>query len=69
MEVFWYLPTQGDERYLGTTIGRRPATYPYMQQIAQALATPAAGIALPQQVASAFSEFVTKTDLLKPQPV
>ncbi|WP_375511586.1 FMNH2-dependent alkanesulfonate monooxygenase [uncultured Nostoc sp.] len=37
MEVFWYLPTQGDERYLGTTIGRRPATYPYMQQIAQAV--------------------------------
>lgn len=28
MEVFWYLPTQGDERYLGTTIGRRAATYP-----------------------------------------
>ena len=23
MEVFWYLPTQGDERYLGTTIGRQ----------------------------------------------
>ncbi|MEH2434602.1 MAG: FMNH2-dependent alkanesulfonate monooxygenase [Nostoc sp.] len=37
MEVFWYLPTQGDERYLGTTIGRRAATYPYMQQIAQAV--------------------------------
>lgn len=26
-------------------------------------------LALPQQVASTFSEFVTKTDLLKPQPV
>ncbi|MEH1911259.1 MAG: FMNH2-dependent alkanesulfonate monooxygenase [Nostoc sp.] len=37
MEVFWYLPTQGDERYLGTIIGRRAATYPYMQQIAQAV--------------------------------
>ena len=37
MKVFWYLPTQGDERYLGTTIGRRPATYPYIQQIAQAV--------------------------------
>ena len=37
MEVFWYLPTQGDERYLGTAIGRRQANYPYMQQIAQAV--------------------------------
>jgi alkanesulfonate monooxygenase len=37
MEVFWYLPTQGDERYLNTAIGRRQATYPYMQQIAQAV--------------------------------
>ncbi|BBD62596.1 aliphatic sulfonate monooxygenase [Nostoc sp. HK-01] len=37
MEIFWYLPTQGDERYLGTTIGRRQANYPYMQQIAQAV--------------------------------
>ncbi|HLO87555.1 MAG TPA: FMNH2-dependent alkanesulfonate monooxygenase [Nostocaceae cyanobacterium] len=37
MEVFWYLPTQGDERYLGTTIGRRQATYGYMQQITQAV--------------------------------
>ncbi|HEY9799111.1 MAG TPA: FMNH2-dependent alkanesulfonate monooxygenase [Leptolyngbyaceae cyanobacterium] len=37
MEVFWYLPTQGDERYLGTAIGRRQADYPYMQQIAQAV--------------------------------
>jgi len=26
-------------------------------------------IALPQQVASTFSEFVSKTDLLKPQAV
>lgn len=37
MEVFWYLPTQGDERYLGTKIGRRQPTYAYMQQIAQAV--------------------------------
>jgi alkanesulfonate monooxygenase len=37
MEVFWYLPTQGDERYLGTNIGRREATYDYMKQIAQAV--------------------------------
>lgn len=37
MEAFWYLPTQGDERYLGTSIGRREATYDYMKQIAQAV--------------------------------
>ncbi|GAB1542634.1 FMNH2-dependent alkanesulfonate monooxygenase [Scytonema sp. NUACC21] len=37
VDVFWYLPTQGDERYLGTKIGRREATYPYMRQIAQAV--------------------------------
>lgn len=37
MKVFWYLPTQGDERYLNAAIGRRQATYPYMQQIAQAV--------------------------------
>jgi alkanesulfonate monooxygenase len=37
MEVFWYLPTQGDERYLGTPIGRREPTYAYLQQIAQAV--------------------------------
>ncbi|MBD2446595.1 FMNH2-dependent alkanesulfonate monooxygenase [Nostoc sp. FACHB-152] len=37
MEIFWYLPTQGDERYLGTKIGRRQANYAYMQQIAQAV--------------------------------
>ncbi|MUH00765.1 FMNH2-dependent alkanesulfonate monooxygenase [Scytonema sp. UIC 10036] len=37
VDVFWYLPTQGDERYLGTKIGRRDATYPYMSQIAQAV--------------------------------
>ncbi len=37
MEAFWYLPTQGDERYLGTKIGRREANYPYMRQIAQAV--------------------------------
>jgi alkanesulfonate monooxygenase len=37
VEAFWYLPTQGDERYLGTKIGRREANYPYMCQIAQAV--------------------------------
>lgn len=37
MDVFWYLPTQGDERYLGSPVGRREPTLPYLQQIAQAV--------------------------------
>ncbi|BDI30255.1 alkanesulfonate monooxygenase [Capsulimonas corticalis] len=37
MHVFWYLPTQGDERYLGSTIGQRQPTHKYLTQIAQAV--------------------------------
>jgi alkanesulfonate monooxygenase len=37
MEIFWYLPTQGDERYLGTVQGRRAPTFPYLSQVAQAV--------------------------------
>jgi alkanesulfonate monooxygenase len=37
MEVLWFLPTHGDGRYLGTTIGGRAMTYPYLRQIAQAV--------------------------------
>ncbi len=37
MEVFWYLPTQGDERYLGASFGRREPTFGYLRQIAQAV--------------------------------
>lgn len=36
MEIFWFLPTHGDQRYLGTAIGARPASYSYLKQIAQA---------------------------------
>lgn len=36
MEIFWFLPTHGDQRYLGTTQGARPATLSYLKQIAQA---------------------------------
>ncbi len=43
--------------------------FPKLPLQTSTLGTPAAGITLPQQVASTFSEFVTKTDLLKPQPV
>jgi len=36
MQIFWFLPTHGDQRYLGTSVGARPATYTYLKQIAQA---------------------------------
>ncbi|WP_347986536.1 FMNH2-dependent alkanesulfonate monooxygenase [Methylomonas sp. AM2-LC] len=36
MEIFWFLPTHGDNRYLGTDVGVRPVTYSYLKQIAQA---------------------------------
>lgn len=37
MELFWFLPTFSDGRYLGTTTGARTATYAYLRQIAQAV--------------------------------
>lgn len=37
MEILWFIPTHGDGRYLGTTIGGRAMTYPYLRQIAQAV--------------------------------
>lgn len=36
MEIFWFLPTHGDSRYLGSAQGARPVTYSYLKQIAQA---------------------------------
>lgn len=36
MELFWFIPTHGDGRYLGTTRGSRPVTYDYAAQIARA---------------------------------
>jgi alkanesulfonate monooxygenase len=36
MNLFWFLPTHGDGRYLGTSIGGRPVTHGYLRQIAQA---------------------------------
>lgn len=32
----WFLPTHGDGRYLGTTIGARPVDLGYLRQVAQA---------------------------------
>ena len=36
MEVFWFLPTHGDSRYLGTSIGARAVDLAYIGQIARA---------------------------------
>ncbi len=36
MEIFWFLPTSGDNRYLGTNKGARSVTHSYLKQIAQA---------------------------------
>lgn len=36
-DFLWYLPTHGDNRYLGSDVGSRPADLPYMRQIAQAV--------------------------------
>ncbi|MEI7025335.1 FMNH2-dependent alkanesulfonate monooxygenase [Paenibacillus sp. y28] len=36
MELFWFIPTHGDGRFLGTREGARAVTHPYCRQIAQA---------------------------------
>jgi alkanesulfonate monooxygenase len=36
MQIFWFLPTHGDARYLGTSEGARPVDLAYLQQIAGA---------------------------------
>lgn len=37
MNVFWFIPTHGDSRYLGVTKGGRAIDTPYLQQIAKAV--------------------------------
>lgn len=37
MDVFWYIPTHGDGRYLATDKGSRRATPFYLRQIAEAV--------------------------------
>ncbi|MGG1944200.1 FMNH2-dependent alkanesulfonate monooxygenase [Trinickia sp. NRRL B-1857] len=39
MKVFWFIPTHGDSRYLGTSEGARAANYDYFRQIAVAADT------------------------------
>jgi alkanesulfonate monooxygenase len=36
MNIFWFIPTYGDGKYLGTDIGSRPLTFGYVKQIALA---------------------------------
>ena len=36
LDIFWYLPTEGDGPYLGTLERRRPSSFGYMRDIAQA---------------------------------
>jgi alkanesulfonate monooxygenase len=36
LNLFWFLPTHGDGRYLGTSEAGRPVTLDYLKQIAQA---------------------------------
>src|SRR6202161_1922611 len=36
MDVFWFLPTHGDGRYLGTNEGARRVDFAYLQQVAVA---------------------------------
>ena len=36
IKVLWFLPTHGDSRYLGTSLGGRAVDLPYLTQIAQA---------------------------------
>ncbi|MCA1325482.1 FMNH2-dependent alkanesulfonate monooxygenase [Herbaspirillum sp. alder98] len=39
MNVFWFIPTHGDSRYLGTAEGARAVTHDYIKQIAVAADT------------------------------
>ncbi|MBJ9675384.1 FMNH2-dependent alkanesulfonate monooxygenase [Burkholderia gladioli] len=39
MNVFWFIPTHGDSRYLGTSEGARAADYDYFRQVAVAADT------------------------------
>ena len=37
MKLFWFIPTHGDGRYLGTSYGARPLDFSYLKQIACAV--------------------------------
>jgi alkanesulfonate monooxygenase len=37
MKLFWFIPTHGDGRYLGTNVGGRELDFTYLQQVAGAI--------------------------------
>jgi alkanesulfonate monooxygenase len=37
MHVFWFIPTHGDGRYLGSAVGGRTVNFAYLRQLAQAV--------------------------------
>lgn len=37
MQVLWFIPTEGDGRYLAIATGKRAVSFPYLRQIAQAV--------------------------------
>jgi alkanesulfonate monooxygenase len=37
LDFYWFIPVSGDGSYLGTEIGHRPADFPYLKEIAQAV--------------------------------
>ena len=37
MKLFWFIPTHGDGRYLGTPTGGRPLDVDYLRQVAAAV--------------------------------
>jgi alkanesulfonate monooxygenase len=39
LNVLWFLPTHGDSRYLGTSVGGRDVNFNYLRQVAQAADT------------------------------
>jgi alkanesulfonate monooxygenase len=46
VNIFWFLPTHGDGRYLGTAQGARKVDFAYLRQVAQAVDTLGYGGAL-----------------------
>ena len=48
MQVFWFIPTTGDRRYLGDSRCARETNFPYLRQIASAVDEPGCeGVMLP----------------------
>lgn len=37
MKLLWFIPTYGDSRYIGSSIGARDTSYEYLRQVAQAI--------------------------------